>query len=47
MDAATDQARDTVVAMHVDGRMLLLWSKGRMEFCTQSVELNEVILEGV
>jgi hypothetical protein len=31
--------------MHVDGSMLLLWSKGRKGFCTQSVELNEVILD--
>jgi hypothetical protein len=44
MDATTDEARDTAIVKHLDRGLLLLWSKGRMEFCTQSVELNEVIL---
>jgi transcriptional regulator with XRE-family HTH domain len=33
--------------MHLDGRLLLLWSKGRMGFCTQSIVLNEVILVSI
>ena len=46
MDAPADEAGDPAVAMHENGRVLLLWCKGRMVFCTQPVELNEVILGG-
>lgn len=43
MDAPADEAGDPAVAMHLDRRLLLLWGKSGMDFCTQSVEPNEVI----